>query len=76
MREVLAEKLSLKEMNIHIPDYNPRVKNNINEKEKVVPNSEKTKERIIKSAEKNCNKENNYRERCLSNDAKKHKLDS
>jgi hypothetical protein len=24
MREVLAEKLSLKEMNIHLPDYKPK----------------------------------------------------
>lgn len=62
MREVLAEKLSLKEMNIQIPDYNPKSKNNANEKEKVViPNSEKTKERTIKSVDKNRNKENSSR---------------
>lgn len=66
-------------MNIHIPDYPHKAKSNRNEKEKVVmfqQNCERNKERIAKSAEKNGNKENNYRERCLSHDAKKHKFNS
>lgn len=77
MREVLAEKLSLKEMNIQIPDYQPKAKSSANQNEKVlIPNSQKTKERAIKSVDKNCYKENSSRERCLSHDANKHKLNS